>query len=94
MEIGRRPRHSASGPSICSIPRRPDYPDAATQRKAILNDLINLADNERLQFSGEFADPERLLVAGEKTGLEGTSRSGANRLSIRQDAGLAQDQRR
>ena len=42
-----------------------------TQRKAILNDLVNLADNERLQFSGEFNDPERLLAVGEKTGLEG-----------------------
>ena len=46
-------------------------PMPLTQRKAILNDLVNLADNERLQFSGEFADPERLLAAGEKTGLEG-----------------------
>ena len=33
--------------------------------EAILNDLINLADNKRLQFSGEFNNPERLLAAGE-----------------------------
>ncbi len=47
-------------------------PMPLTQRKPILNDLVNLADNERrLQFSGEFADPERLLATGEKTGLEG-----------------------
>ena len=46
-------------------------PMPLTQRKAILNDVVNLADNERLQFSGEFNDPERLLAAGEKTGLKG-----------------------
>jgi hypothetical protein len=63
-----------------------------TQRKAILNDLVNLADNERLQFSGEFSDPERLLAAGEKTGLEGIVSKRRVRLSTREDAGLAENQ--
>ena len=46
-------------------------PMPLTQRKAMLNELVNAADDDRLQFSGEFADPERLLAAGEKTKLEG-----------------------
>lgn len=46
-------------------------PMPLTQRKDILNDLVNQADDERLQFSGEFADSERLLAAGEETKLEG-----------------------
>jgi bifunctional non-homologous end joining protein LigD len=41
------------------------------ERKGMLADVINLADHECLQFSGEFSDPLRFLAAGEKTGLEG-----------------------
>ncbi|CAA2142779.1 hypothetical protein [Hyphomicrobium sp. ghe19] len=46
-------------------------PMPLTQRKDILNDLVNQADDERLQFSGEFVDLERLLAAGDTTKLEG-----------------------
>jgi len=41
------------------------------QRKEILGTLVDKAGDKRLQFSGEFADPERLLAAGERTRLEG-----------------------
>lgn len=46
-------------------------PMPLSQRKDILNDLVNQADDERLQFSGEFADAGRLLAAGETIKLEG-----------------------
>lgn len=42
-------------------------PMPLTQRKDIPNDLVNRADDDRLQFSGDFASPERLLAAGEET---------------------------
>jgi bifunctional non-homologous end joining protein LigD len=71
-------------------------PMSLTQRTAILNDVVNLADNERLQFSGEFNDPERLLAAGEKTGLEGIVskrlEAARVRLSLRPHKGLAPGQ--
>jgi bifunctional non-homologous end joining protein LigD len=46
-------------------------PIPLTDRKAILSEVIAKADDEHLQFSGEFADPLKLLAAGERTGLEG-----------------------
>lgn len=46
-------------------------PMPLAQRKSILADVIALADEEHLQFSGDFHDPIALLAAGEKTGLEG-----------------------
>lgn len=39
-------------------------PMPLTQRKDMLNELVNDADEYRLQFSGEFSNPERLLVKG------------------------------
>lgn len=68
-------------------------PMTLTQRREILNDLVNTADDERLQFSGEFANPERLLGAGEKTSLEGHRLETARfRLSIGSIKRLAEDQ--
>jgi len=46
-------------------------PIPLTNRKAMLSEVIAKADDERLQFSGEFDDPLALLAAGERTGLEG-----------------------
>lgn len=46
-------------------------PMLLTQRKDILNDIVSQADDERLQLSGEFAGPARLLAAGEQLKLEG-----------------------
>jgi bifunctional non-homologous end joining protein LigD len=41
------------------------------QRKAILADVIALADNQHFQFSGNFDDPIKLLETCERMGLEG-----------------------
>lgn len=41
------------------------------QRKAILADVIALADSQHLQFSGDFDDPVKLLETCERMGLEG-----------------------
>jgi bifunctional non-homologous end joining protein LigD len=41
------------------------------QRKEILSELVTRADDEHLQFSGEFENPEGLLAVDERTGLEG-----------------------
>jgi bifunctional non-homologous end joining protein LigD len=40
-------------------------------RRALLAELVGITSHERLQCSGEFEDPAALLIAGEKTGLEG-----------------------
>jgi bifunctional non-homologous end joining protein LigD len=42
-----------------------------TQRKAMLADLIAAADDEHLQFSGDFNDPNKLLETCRKMHLEG-----------------------
>ena len=41
------------------------------QRKAMLADLVALTDCERLQFSGSFDDPTKLLETCQKMNLEG-----------------------
>lgn len=40
-------------------------------RKSELNALVNATDDERMQFSGAFDDPGRLLKTCEKMGFEG-----------------------
>ena len=42
-----------------------------TARKARLNEIVNGADDERVQFSGDFGDPVKLLKTCAKMGLEG-----------------------
>jgi bifunctional non-homologous end joining protein LigD len=68
------------------------------QRKAMLADLVALIDSERLQFSGSFADPGKLLETCHKMKLEGivskrkesAYRSGPDKgLVENQDCGLA-----
>ena len=41
------------------------------RRRALLAEVVALADDPRMQFSGEFADPLALLAAGERNGFEG-----------------------
>jgi bifunctional non-homologous end joining protein LigD len=41
------------------------------ERKALLADVVALADNERLQFSGDFNDPAKLLDTCHRMGFEG-----------------------
>jgi bifunctional non-homologous end joining protein LigD len=53
------------------------------QRKAILSDVVSLADDQHLQFSGGFDDPIRLLAAGEKMQLRASSRSAGSLLTGR-----------
>ena len=42
-----------------------------TMRKAELSGLVALIDDEHLQFSGDFDDPEKLLASCHKMGFEG-----------------------
>jgi bifunctional non-homologous end joining protein LigD len=41
------------------------------ERKALLADVVSLADDEHLQFSGDFNDPAQLLDACHRMGFEG-----------------------
>ena len=41
------------------------------QRKGLLGDVVSQADDEHLQFSGDFDDPIRLLDTCQKMGFEG-----------------------
>jgi ATP-dependent DNA ligase len=46
-------------------------PMVLEQRKAMLADLLALTDSERMQFSGSFADPSKLLETCQQMKLEG-----------------------
>ena len=59
----------------------------------MLADVVAAADDEHLQFSGDFDDPIRLLETCSKMGFEGiVSKRREFRLPLRADARLAEDQ--
>ncbi|WP_414463358.1 RNA ligase family protein [Hyphomicrobium sp. DY-1] len=70
-EGGRCPDLSLWAFDLLMLDGRPMLKEALGFRRDRLNRLLNAADEERLQFSPEFADAAKLLAEAEKRGLEG-----------------------
>ena len=58
------------------------------ERKAQLAGVVAAADDEHLQFSGDFPNPEKLLAACQKMGIEGIV---SKRLESTYQSGPARD---
>ena len=72
MEMGNKaPARCLWCFDLLSIDGARILPLPLSQRKTMLADVIASADDEHLQFSGDFDDPVRLLDACHKMGFEG-----------------------
>ena len=94
MEMGNK------APALClwcfdllSINGARILPLPLSQRKAMLADVLASADDEHLQFSGDFDDPVKLLGTCQKMNFEGiVSKRRELSLPTGANAGLAEDQ--
>jgi bifunctional non-homologous end joining protein LigD len=77
-DFKRLMREGGKCPDLClwafdllAFDGRPLLKKPLAERRALLNDLVNAADTQSLQFSPDFSDGKKLLAQAEKRSLEG-----------------------